>query len=32
MLKIYDKAVWQVDGGIPSELAVNHFKILITWL
>lgn len=32
MLKIYDKAVWQVDGGIPSKLVVNHFKIVFTWL
>lgn len=32
MLKIYDKAVWQIDEGIPSELVVNHFKIVFTWL
>ena len=32
MIKIYDKAEWQIDGGIPSELVVNHFKIVFTWL
>jgi len=32
MLKIYDKAVWQIDGGIPFELVVNHFKIVFSWL
>ncbi len=31
-MKIYDKAVWQIDGGIPYELVVNHFKIVFTWL
>ena len=31
-MKIYDKAIWQIDGGIPSNLVVNHFKIVFTWL
>ena len=26
MLKIFDKAQWQIDGGIPEELVVNHFN------
>lgn len=31
-MKIYDKAVWQIDGGVPSELVENHFKIVFAWL
>lgn len=23
---IIDKAAWQIDGGVPEELVVNHFK------
>lgn len=29
---IIDKAAWQIDGGIPEELVVNHFKIVFAWL
>ncbi len=31
-MKIYDKAVWQIDGDIPSELVQNHFKMTFMWL
>lgn len=29
---IIDKAVWQIDGGVPEELVVKHFQIVLTWL
>ncbi len=29
---IIDKAGWQIDGGIPSELVVEHFRIMFQWL
>ncbi|MBR3645290.1 MAG: hypothetical protein IKN54_02635 [Lachnospiraceae bacterium] len=25
-MTIIDKAVWQVDGGVPEDLVVNHFN------
>ena len=28
MLKIFDKAQWQIDGGIHEELVVNHFNLV----
>ena len=31
-INIYDKAVWQIDGGVPSELVENHIKIVFAWL
>ncbi|MBQ9319068.1 MAG: hypothetical protein IJR82_05495 [Bacilli bacterium] len=32
MLKIFDKAEWQIDGGVPEELVVKHFNDVFTWL
>lgn len=32
MLKIFDKAQWQIDGGTPEELVVNHFNLVFIWL
>lgn len=32
MLKIFDKAQWQIDGGIPEELVINHFNLVFIWL
>ena len=29
---IIDKAVWQIDGGVPEKLVVNHFKTVFLWL
>lgn len=29
---IIDKAVWQIDGGIPENLVVKHFKTVFLWL
>ena len=29
---IYDKAAWQIDGGIPAKLVVSHFNIVFKWL
>lgn len=29
---IIDKAAWQIDGGVPEELVVNHFKTVFLWL
>lgn len=31
-MKIIDKAAWQIDGGIPRELVVNHFRTVFVWL
>lgn len=31
-MKIYDKARWQIDGGIESEMVVAHFKFIFDWL
>ncbi|MBO5004018.1 MAG: hypothetical protein J6D03_01945 [Clostridia bacterium] len=32
MLKIFDKAQWQIDGGITEELVVNQFNLVFLWL
>lgn len=29
---IIDKAAWQIDGGVPEQLVVNHFKTVFLWL
>lgn len=29
---IIDKAVWQIDGGIPEDLVVSHFNTVFKWL
>jgi len=29
---IYDKARWQIDGGISTEIVINHFKFIFKWL
>lgn len=29
---IIDKAAWQIDGGVPEKLVVNHFKTVFSWL
>ena len=29
---IIDKAVWQIDGGIPEDLVISHFNTIFTWL
>lgn len=29
---IIDKAAWQIEGGVPGELVVNHFKTVFLWL
>ena len=29
---IIDKAVWQIDGGIPEDLVISHFNTVFTWL
>ena len=31
-MKIFDKAAWQIDGGIPSNNVIQHFMIVIKWL
>ena len=31
-MTIYDKAVWQIDGGIPEDLVVSHFRTVFDWL
>ncbi len=29
---IIEKAVWQIDGGIPENLVISHFNTVFTWL
>ena len=31
-MEIFDKASWQIDGGIPEELVVRHFNNVFCWL
>ena len=31
-MTIYDKAAWQIDGGIPEDLVVSHFRTVFLWL
>ena len=31
-MKIIDKASWQIDGGMPKNLVLQHFKTIFTWL
>ena len=29
---VYDKAKWQIEGGIPVQNVVNHFSFIFEWL
>ncbi len=31
-MKIFDKAEWQIDGGINKTIVVKHFKFIFDWL
>lgn len=31
-MKIYDKAVWQIDNGADESAVVNHFQFVFEWL
>lgn len=31
-MKIFDKAMWQIDGGIDIDKVVSHFKNVFIWL
>lgn len=31
-MKIYDKARWQIEGGINKSAVINHFKFIFDWL
>ncbi len=31
-MRIIDKAAWQIDGGVPEDLVVNHFNTVFLWL
>lgn len=31
-MKIYDKAEWQIDGGVDKSSVAQHFKLLFNWL
>lgn len=31
-MDVYDKAKWQIEGGIPEENVLNHFKFFLKWL
>jgi hypothetical protein len=32
MLKIIDKAEWQIDGGVDETIVVQHFQNIFNWL
>lgn len=32
MIKIYDKAEWQIDNGVEKQLVINHFINIFEWL
>lgn len=31
-MNIYDKASWQIEGGIPENVVVTHFRFMFKWL
>jgi hypothetical protein len=31
-VKIYDKADWQIDGGVSKQTVIKHFKLVFEWL
>lgn len=31
-MNVIDKAIWQIDGGVPENLVVSHFKTVFKWL
>ena len=31
-MKIYDKAMWQIDNGVEKSMVINHFKFVFEWL
>lgn len=31
-MKIYDKAAWQIDGGVKEKDVIEHFKFMYGWL
>ena len=31
-MKIYDKAQWQLDGGLEKNVVIEHFDFVLHWL
>lgn len=31
-MKIYDKARWQIEGGVEARSVKEHFKFMFSWL
>lgn len=31
-MKIYDKAVWQLDNGMNDDVVIKHFTFIFNWL
>ena len=31
-MKIYDKAKWQMDGGMEKKMVIEHFECVFRWL
>lgn len=31
-MKIYDKAQWQIEGGISENQVIRHFEFIFNWL
>lgn len=29
---IIDKAIWQIDGGVPKNIVISHFNTVFKWL
>lgn len=32
MIKVYDKAQWQIENGLPIEKVLQHFNNMFKWL
>ena len=31
-MRIFDKAAWQIDNGVPYEIVEEHFSLVFNWL
>ena len=31
-MKVYDKASWQIDNGMDTDIVLNHFNFMFNWL
>ena len=31
LTKVYDKAIWQIEGGLQTSVVLKHFKMILEW-